>query len=105
NDLKGDYTITYSATDNSGNTATAERTVTVVNSADFLGGSYIDASEVCQSSPPSTFDATVTSSNTINGDFSITNFGAFSIPGAPVTVVCHLNSSNNLITASTPQSL
>ncbi len=102
NDLKGNYTITYTATDEAGNTATEERTVTVVNSADFLGGSYIDASDVCGASGSALFDAFVTPSDSENGEFDVTNFGAF---GQSITVTCVFNSATNKITATTPQSL
>jgi len=102
NDLKGDYTITYTATDGAGNTATEERIVTVVNSADFLAGTYLDAVDDCQSTPPSIFDAIVTTSNTDNGKFTVNNFGAF---GTSVNIVCQYFASNNLISAITPQSL
>ena len=102
NDLKGDYTITYSATDNSGNTATAERTVTVVNSADFLGGNYVNATDTCLASPPSSFNATVSVSNTENGVFSISNFGAF---GSSISVELLYDSGTNKITGTTPQGL
>lgn len=102
NNLKGDYTITYTATDESGNVATAERTVTVVNSADFLGGNYINAFDSCASSGTGNFDALVAISNTENGEFTITNFGGF---GNSVTVECAYNSATDKITATTPQSL
>jgi hypothetical protein len=101
-DLKGEYTITYTATDAAGNTASAERIVTVVNSADFLGGNYVNATDSCQSSPLSTFNATVTPSTTENGVFNVTNFGAF---GSNVTVQCEYNSATDKITANTPQGL
>jgi hypothetical protein len=102
NNLKGDYTITYTASDGAGNVATAERTVTVVNSADFLGGNYINAFDSCASSGTGNFDAFVGISNTENGVFTITNFGGF---GNSVTVECEYNSSTDKITATTPQSL
>ncbi|MBL0342838.1 MAG: DUF5011 domain-containing protein [Bacteroidetes bacterium] len=102
NDLKGDYTITYSATDAAGNTATAERTVTVVNSADFMGGNYVNAEDVSAASGTVNFDATVNISNTDNGVFTVENFGAF---GNSVVVACEYNSTTDKITASVPQSL
>ena len=102
NDLKGNYTISYTATDEAGNTASEERTVTVVNSADFLGGTYDDATDVCGASGSAMFDATVTPSDTENGEFDVTNFGAFR---QSITITCEFNSATNKITASTPQSL
>ena len=101
-DMKGSYSVTYSATDNSGNTSTATRTVNVVNSADFLAGNYINATDSCVSTPISTFDATVLPSNTVNGQFTISNFGAF---GNAVIVTLMYNSATDKITGNTPQSL
>ncbi|MBK9423521.1 MAG: DUF5011 domain-containing protein [Bacteroidetes bacterium] len=100
--LKGTYEITYSATDQAGNTSTATRQVVVYNSADFLGGNYTNAVDSCSSTPPSTFNATVTTSNTLNGVFSIKNFGAF---GQTIEVECDYVESTNKITADVPQSL
>lgn len=102
NDLTGIYTITYTATDGAGNSSTATRTVTVVNSADFLGGNYINAADTCSVSPPSSFNATVTPSNTENGVFNVSNFGAF---GSGVSVELMYNKTTDKITANVPQSL
>jgi hypothetical protein len=102
NDLKGTYIITYSATDEAGNTASVERNVIVVNSADFLGGNYVNAVDTCAITGNASFNATVSTSNTINGRFNVSNFGAF---GTSVSVACDYNSATNKITAATPQSL
>lgn len=102
NNLKGTYTITYTATDAAGNTASATRTVQVVNSADFMGGNYVNVADVCNIGGTSSFDATVTISNSINGQFTVSNFGAF---GNSVVIICNYNSTTNAITATTPQSL
>lgn len=102
NNLKGQYIVFYSATDKSGNTGTAERTVNVVNSADFLGGNYVNATDTCVTSPPSSFNATVSVSNTTNGLFSVSNFGAF---GTSVSVELSYNSATSKITAVIPQGL
>lgn len=100
--LKGVYTITYSATDKAGNEGTATRTVTVVNDADFLGGQYIDAKDSCATPPVNIFDATVTASTTKNNEFTINNFGSF---GTGVNVLCKLDVNGTDITATVPQSL
>ncbi len=102
NDLRGSYIITYTAADGAGNTATAERTVQVVNSADFLSGNYVNATDTCSISPPSTFNATIIPSNTDNGVFSVSNFGAF---GSAIVVECMYTEGTGKITATTPQAL
>lgn len=70
----GTYTITYSVSDAAGNTASATRTVTVVNDADFLAGSY-SGTYNCQASGSSTFTSTVSASGTTNNAITIGNFG------------------------------
>ncbi|MEK6615130.1 MAG: DUF5011 domain-containing protein [Bacteroidota bacterium] len=74
--LKGTVTVTYSVSDAAGNTGTVERTVTVVNDADFLIGNY-GVTETCQTSPVSPYNASITTSNTQNKIFSISDFGGF----------------------------
>lgn len=101
-DETGTYKITYSVSDNAGNTGVAERTVIVRNSAEFLAGDYLNASNACQNSPVATFDGTVTISTTENGKFTIQNFGGH---GSNVSIECHFDSNNNEITAATGQSL
>ena len=100
--LKGTYTITYTATDEAGNTSTATRTVQVINAADFLGGNYVNAVDSCVSGVNSTFDATILTSNTVNGEFTISNFGAF---GASTVITCLYNPGTLGISGNTPQSL
>lgn len=102
NDLKGNYTITYTAADAAGNTATADRIVQVVNSADFLGGNYVNATDTCSVTAPSTFNATVIPSTTENGVINVSNFGAF---GSTIIVECMYNKTTSKITANTPQAL
>ena len=101
-DETGTYKVTYSVSDNAGNTGVAERTVFVRNSAEFLAGDYFNAGNACQNSPAATFDGTITISSTENGKFTIQNFGGH---GAAVSVECHFDSDNNEITAATGQSL
>jgi len=100
--LKGDYVITYTATDEAGNIASEERVVTVVNSADLLAGAYTNATDNCNAGGPATFNATISTSNTQNGKFSIANFGAF---GTSTSVDLTYNKQNQTITASGGQSL
>jgi hypothetical protein len=105
NDLKGQYIITYTATDEAGNIASEERIVNVVNSAELLAGTYLNAIDNCGSTPQSNFDATVTTSNTVNGVFSIANFGAFSTQNTTVIIDLTYNKQNQTITAVGGQSL
>jgi hypothetical protein len=113
--LKGVYTITYTATDEAGNIAIEDRIVNIVNSADFLAGNYINAKDSCGPdtlNEQALFNATVTTSNTDNGKFSISNFGAFNIPANPpqpgeiATINLIYNKQTNKITpADLPQNL
>ena len=100
--LKGQYVITYTATDEAGNIASEERLVNVVNSADLLAGAYTNATDNCNAGGQSQFNATVTTSNTQNGKFSINNFGAF---GTSITIDLSYNKQNQTITGTTGQSL
>ena len=101
-DVAGTYTVTYSVTDNAGNTGVTDRSVIVRNSAEFLAGEYNGAVNACQAPPNSVYDATIAISNTQNGKFTITNFGGF---GNTVVLECSYDKSNNEITAVTGQSL
>lgn len=98
--LKGNYTITYTAIDAAGNKATATRSVAVVNDAEFLAGSYVNAYDSCQSGAAGTFNATITTSNTTNNAFSISNFGGF---GTSVTI--NGTRSSNTLSFASSQSL
>lgn len=99
---KGEYIITYTATDEAGNIASEERIVNVVNSADLLAGAYNNAADNCTASGQGTFNATISTSNTQNGKFSIANFGAF---GTAILVELTYNKQNQTITAVGGQSL
>ena len=72
---KGTYTVTYSVSDEAGNAASATRTITVVNDAELFSGAYGNC--VDSSSIVNLFNATVTTSDTVNNLVSINNFGAF----------------------------
>jgi hypothetical protein len=65
-DTKGDYTLTYSATDAAGNTGTASRTVHVVNSAESWAGTYAVRDSVLN-------DQTYTYSQVITTDAHVNN--------------------------------
>jgi len=73
-DLKGAYTITYSATDAAGNTGTETRTVTVVNDADKYAGTYTCTDPAFGSSSPWT--QTITASTTLNNTIVFSQFAA-----------------------------
>jgi hypothetical protein len=101
-DETGTYKVTYSVSDNAGNTGVTERTVIVRNSAEFLAGDYLNAQNSCQNAPVATFNGTITVSDIENGKFTIQNFGGH---GTNVSIECHFDSDNNQITAPTGQSL
>jgi len=71
--LKGDYILTYSATDAAGNTGTATRKVTVVNDADYLNGTY----NVTGAPGPYTYKQTITASTTLNRRFTFGKLGDY----------------------------
>lgn len=94
----GNYTLTYSVSDAAGNTATETVTVSIVNSADFLEtNTYVNCHDTCQVTAPFNYDAGVTASNTVNGNFVINNFGAF---GTSINVNASLSGSNISVGAS-----
>jgi hypothetical protein len=90
--LKGTYTITYSATDAAGNQASKTRTVNVVNEAEYLAGTYSVVDEISGGGTDNYNDEISTSSNT-NNKIWVTRFanydnGAvyFEITGTTVTL-------------------
>ncbi len=80
-DMKNTYTITYTVSDAAGNTATASRTVNVVNDAEMYAGTYANSADTCTTGGPSAFSASITTSNTLNNAVIIKNFGAFDATG------------------------
>jgi hypothetical protein len=94
--LVGTYTLTYTVSDAAGNTATETVTVTVANTAAYLSGGY-NAHDTCQVTAPYNYVATVSVSNTTNGAFTISNFGAF---GTAITVNATLSGTAISIPAS-----
>jgi hypothetical protein len=92
----GTYTLTYTVSDAAGNTATETVSVMIVNSADFLEGTY-NAHDTCQVTAPYNYTPSVSASNSVNGAFTITNFGAF---GTSISVNASLSGSSISIPAS-----
>ncbi len=92
----GTYTLTYTVSDAAGNTATETVTVNVVNSADYLEGTY-NAYDTCQVTTPYNFVSSVSASNSTNGAFTISNFGAF---GTSIIVNATLSGTSIAIPAS-----
>jgi hypothetical protein len=76
-DLAGNYTIMYSVTDQAGNTGVAIRTVHVYNEADFFATNNYNGYDSCSTIGVSLFNCSLTTSSTVNGEFTINNFGAF----------------------------
>lgn len=89
--LVGTYTLTYTVADAAGNTATETVTVSVVNSAAYLAGTYTNAYDTCQSGVASLFDATISADAAVNNKILITNFGAF---GNTITIVANVSGSS-----------
>jgi trimeric autotransporter adhesin len=93
----GSYTLTYTVSDAAGNTATETVTVSIVNSADFLERTYVNCHDTCQVTAPFNYTAIGTASNTVNGNFTINNFGGF---GTSINVNAALSGSNISVGAS-----
>ncbi len=75
---KGIYTITYSVSDEAGNSASATRTVRVVNDVEMFAGSWIDCYDSSYNfGTVSIYDATIVTSSTVNKAVQITGFGGF----------------------------
>jgi hypothetical protein len=77
-DQTGTYTVTYTVTDEAGNTGTTTRTVTVKNDADKYAGTYTVTENCTGSSGPYTYSQTITSSPTINNRVVFSKFGDYS---------------------------
>ncbi|HEY4800780.1 MAG TPA: immunoglobulin-like domain-containing protein [Bacteroidia bacterium] len=92
--LKGIYIIHYSVADSAGNVATATRTVNVVNSAEYLSGTYFGV-DSCRSGNY-TFSPTIISSSTQNNRIVINNFGDF---GTGVNVYADVNGNTITVPA------
>ena len=100
----GTYTLTYTATDEAGNVGTEIRTVRVYNEAEIFAGTYLHCVDTCAVSPPSSYEATVTISETVNKRVTISNFGAF---GTSISIVADFTAISNgsAINIATGQSL
>ena len=96
--LKGSYTVTYTVSDAAGNTGSATRTVNVVNSAEYLAGSYA-VTDIGSGDTTGTWNYTVTvsTSSTTNNAFTIYNFGGF---GATAGVSATISGTNITISGS-----
>ena len=103
-DLAGDYILTYTATDSSGNSGSITRVVHVYNVLNGFQGVYTNCSYTCQLGDSGTFTATVTLSDSINKEAYITNFGGF---GNQVTIKANFSNLfiGSPINFDTPQSL
>lgn len=88
--LTGTYTVTYSVSDEAGNTATAKRTVIVKNDAASLEGGY-SVTDVCSGAGTTNYDETVTASKTVNNRIIFTRFANYT--GAN-TVYANVTGSN-----------
>jgi hypothetical protein len=94
---KGTFTKTYTVSDAAGNTATATRTVNVVNSADFLAGHY-HVTDLVNGLPPAlTYDINVLTLDAVNNKFLIYNFGNY---GTSVYTEATLSTATTLLITS-----
>lgn len=84
-DRAGEYTLTYSATDEAGNVGSATRVVNVYNQAEIFDGNYNNSVDSCSSVTP--FNAVVMSSDSINKMVSVGNFGAFDNTNTVLTYI------------------
>ncbi len=84
-DRVGDYTLTYSATDEAGNVGSATRIVHVYNQAEIFDGNYNNCVDSCSST--ANFNAVVMSSDTINKLVKVGNFGAFDSTNTVLTYI------------------
>lgn len=71
---KGEYTLTYTATDKAGNSSTTTRKVNVVNDADAWAGSY---SCTIAGSTPYVYTQTITTSETVNNRLHFSKFAGY----------------------------
>jgi hypothetical protein len=75
-DTKGDYILTYSASDAAGNTGTATRTVHVVNDAEALAGNYAVTDSII-STTTYHYNQTVTTDDHINNRIHFNKFANY----------------------------
>ena len=87
NNTKAAYTLHYSVSDASGNTATQDVVINIVNDAEWLAGTYTVVDSVYNISPlqsglpwvtpyPGTPNENITTDNNLNNKFWVTEFGA-----------------------------
>ena len=98
--LKGTYTITYTVSDAAGNTATATRTVNVINTAEFVAGTYA-VTDTWTGSLDTTesYNVVVSTSTTTNNAILMADFGGF---GTPVIVNATISGTNLTIPPQSP---
>lgn len=101
---KGTYVVTYTVSDKAGNSTSVQRTINVINDAEVFAGNYNNCVDSCIVTPPSAFNATVTTSDSINRLVKINNFGAF---GSSVNIFATItgNTTGSSINITTTQSL
>ena len=101
---KGSYTLTYTVADKAGNSTSVNRVVNVVNDAEVFAGAYNNCVDTCVVSPASSFNATVSTSDTVNNLVKINNFGAF---GSTVNIWATISgpTAGSSISIATPQDL
>jgi len=99
-DSMGSYTIIYTVSDAAGNKNTAERIVNVINTAEFISGTYSVVDKWTGSKDTTkNYTATITTSITHNNVILISNFGGF---GNSVFVNATVSGNNLNIPQQTP---
>ena len=87
------YTITYTATDSEGNTATASRTVIVANDASYLVGSY----GVTESPGGSVWVQSISAHTTINNRIQFSRFANYSANSGITAQVVNSGGDNYVV--------
>ena len=103
-DLKGSYTLTYTATDAAGNVGTATRTVKVENSAENLAGNY----STTDTNPAisGTYTITVSTSSTTNNKIILNNLGKYgtdvnaTVSGTSISIASQSMTTSNICTGT-----
>ncbi len=97
-DLKGSYTLTYTATDAAGNVGTATRTVAVKNDAEPWAGSYT----ITDTNPAisGSYNGTISTSSTVNNKIIINNLGKYGVDVQAVIAGTKVTIASQTITSS-----
>jgi hypothetical protein len=94
--LKGTYLLTYTVKDAAGNVSTLTRTVSIINNADSLAGSYTVTDTAMTSTPfIGSYGSSISSDMYVNNMIHFGNFGGYY---GDSMIVGYLNTAKTLIT-------